>query len=324
MRPEKRLGVPDLFPRLMEIINTEWKGIHMQTSKKTCGPILMVFLFILGTAGCASMRNQFTVNNIKPMMNHTRSAVNRCPDVDLIKAAMPAGMLQLEGLIELVPDDRDLLVRAAESNQGYAFLFLQDTDPLLAAKYYQKARDYALRVLRQNRRFDAAMDQGQAEFVAALKTLNVEDVPALYFAAGAWMSWVGLTYKEKPEVLSDLNKIIAMEDRVIELDETFNYGGAHVSLGAYYASRPEQFGGRPEDAAFHFKQAFEISKEKFLLWQVLYGRYYAVQIKDRELFVKTLEKVLAAPEDLLVERNFANAVAKRKARQLLEKVDTFF
>ncbi len=297
----------------------------MKIFKGFYGLSTMILLpFLMGAAGCAAMRNQMTVNNIKPMMTHIRAAVNKSSDVDLVKAAMPASLVQMDGLIELVPDDRDLLLRAAETNQGYAALFLQDSDPAMAAKYFKKARDYALRALRQNRRMDEALDQGTEEFLAALKTVDAEEVPALYFSAGTWMSWIGLAYKDKPEVLSDLGKITAMLDRVIELDETFNYGAAHAVLGVYYASRPEQFGGRPEDAAFHFQQAFAISKEKFLLWQVLYARYYAVQAKDRELFVNILNKVLAAPDDLLVERNFVNAVAKRKAKLLLEKADTFF
>ncbi len=295
-------------------------------SRKGLGgaPILILLAILFGTTGCASMRNQMLVDNLRPMMEHTRSVVNRSTDIDLVQAAIAPGLMQLDGLIEMVPDDRDLLIRAAESNQGYAFAFLQDTDPARAAKYYKKARDYAMRALRQNREFDQAVDQGQEEFNEALKTVSVDDVPALYLSAGAWMSWIGVAYKENPEILSDLPKVIAMEDRVIELDETFFYGGAHAALGAYYASRPEQFGGSPEEAAYHFEQALEISDGKFLMWKVLYSRYYAVQIKDRELFVNTLEKVLAAPDDLLVERNFANALAKQKARLLLEKVDTFF
>ena len=51
---------------------------------------------------------------------------------------------------------------------------------------------------------------------------------------------------------------------------------------------------------------------------------YAVQIQDNALFVKTLSEIIATPVDSFPERNLANEVAKRKAKDLLEKVDTLF
>jgi len=47
-------------------------------------------------------------------------------------------------------------------------------------------------------------------------------------------------------------------------------------------------------------------------------------VQDRDLFVKTLEKVVATPVDYFPEKNFANEIAKRKARTLLEDVDMYF
>ena len=113
-------------------------------------------------------------------------------------------------------------------------------------------------------------------------------------------------------------------DRLLELDDTFYYGGTHALLAVYYVSRPEMFGGQSDEAQFHFKEAFEISESKYLLWQYLYARYYAVQLKDKELFINTLNGIITAPDDLLPEQAFVNAAIKQKAGDLLAHTDDYF
>jgi hypothetical protein len=49
-----------------------------------------------------------------------------------------------------------------------------------------------------------------------------------------------------------------------------------------------------------------------------------VQVKDRQLFVSTLNGIISAPDDLLPEEAFANAAAKQKAGKLLLQVDEYF
>ena len=83
-------------------------------------------------------------------------------------------------------------------------------------------------------------------------------------------------------------------------------------------------GGNPEKANKHFQKAFKLSGSKLLVVQLMYAKFYAVQIQDKALFVKTLSEIIATPVDSFPERNLANEVAKRKAKDLLEKVDTLF
>jgi hypothetical protein len=95
-------------------------------------------------------------------------------------------------------------------------------------------------------------------------------------------------------------------------------------LGSLYAAPPKAMGGNPEKAKRHFQRAFELSKSKLLVVQLMYAKFYAVQIQDKALFVKTLSEIIATPVNSFPERNLANEVAKRKAKDLLEKVDTLF
>jgi hypothetical protein len=95
-------------------------------------------------------------------------------------------------------------------------------------------------------------------------------------------------------------------------------------MGTYHAAKPEIFGGKPKEAKKHFEKAFEISKRKFLIWHLLFAKFYTVQVQDQDLFVETLEEAIEAPENLLPEQNFANEAARHKAKALLKKVDTLF
>lgn len=275
-------------------------------------------------AGCGNMRAKMTVSSMRPIMDKMNIAVNKNSDVELVKEAMPASLVQMDGFLEADPENEDLLLRAAEANGGYAFLFLIDTDKPRARKLYQKSKDYALKVLFKNSDFQEAFTKSEDEFIGALKTFDKDDVRALFLAANNWLSWIGLSHADDTKALTDLPKVEAIMHRIIELDDTFNYGCVHAMLGSYLASRPVMLGGNPKEADWHFKQAFEISDSKYLMWKYLYAKFYAVQIQDRELFVSTLQGVISSPEDLLPEKNFVNEAARMKSKILLAEVDELF
>jgi tetratricopeptide (TPR) repeat protein len=266
-----------------------------------------------------------TVDGMKPLMEKTRMTSTSNPDVEMVRDAMPALLLQMDGFIEVSPENRFLLASAAESYMGYAFLFVEDTDKERAKGLYYKAKEYALRNLSLNKIFAQALVQDDIQvFTQSLKTIHKRDIAPLFFATNAWLQWIRLAHADNPSALNDLPKVEAMIDRALELDDTFNYGGIHAVLGAWYVSRPQMFGGQPEQAKFQFNEAFEISGSKYLLWQYLYARYYAVETKDKALFVDTLNQILSAPDDLLPQEAFVNTAVKMKARNLLIHVDDFF
>ncbi len=289
--------------------------------------IFLLPLMVLAglTSGCADYMARMTVNNMKPIFEDMRSTTNANRDYETVRDAMPNVLIQMDGFIETSPDNRYLLASAAEANIGYAFLFVEDNDKERAKGIYLKGREYALRNLKRTKTFEQAFNQNDNEvFKRALKTIHKRDITALYFATNGWLSWINLAHSDNPEVLNDLPRVEAMMDRLLELDDTFYYGGTHALLAVYYVSRPEMFGGQSDEAQFHFKEAFEISESKYLLWQYLYARYYAVQLKDKELFINTLNGIITAPDDLLPEQAFVNAAIKQKAGDLLAHTDDYF
>lgn len=277
------------------------------------------------TPGCADYMARMTVNNMKPIFEDMHSTTNANRDYETVRDAMPNMLIQMDGFIETSPRNRYLLASAAEANIGYAFLFVEDTDRERAKGIYFKGREYALRNLKLNRTFEQGLSQNDIEvFKRGLKTIHKRDIAALYFAVNGWLSWINLAHGDNPEVLNDLPKVEAMMDRLLELDDTFYYGGPHALFAVYCISRPEMFGGRSDESQFHFREAFEISQSKYLLWHYLYARYYAIQLKDRELFEKTLNGIVSAPDDLLPEQAFVNAAVKQKAKDLLAHADDYF
>ena len=283
---------------------------------------MKIVLVALVVTVCGCSTTEYMVKSMDPLMDKMNESVNRNPDVDMVRDALPANLIQLDGFIQAAPNDK-LLVRASEGYFGYTFAFVEDTDKPRARMLYLKARDYGLRVLLRNRYFRESFDKGIKAFTKSLDEFDKGDVPGLYWTANTWMAWIALSL-ENPEVLMDLPKVEAMLKRVVELDESYYYGSAHATLGAFYASRSKVIGGDPDKARYHFERAFELSESKLLFVHLLYAQYYAYQIQDRDLYVQTLEKVIATPVDAFPEKTFANEIAKRKAKVLLDDVDLYF
>lgn len=286
---------------------------------------ITAIIFMLFSLGCAKKIAKISVDGMRPIMESMNQSTKFNNDFKLVRDSMPMFMVQMDGFIEVSPENRFLLTQAAESYIGYAFLFVEDTDKKRAKKLYLKGKDYAIRVLSMDDNFKKALEDNDAEgLINALKTVHKNDIAALFFAVNGWLSYLNLAHLDDPTVLKDIPKIEAMMARLYEMDDTFKYGGIHALYGVYYASRPEMFGGKLTQAEIHFKEAFEISKSKYLVWDFVYARYYATAKKDKELFVSTLTRIIDAPDDLFPDEAFVNAAIKQKAAELLLKVNDYF
>ena len=281
---------------------------------------LLFLVLTISMWGCSP--TEYMIKSMDPLMAGMNASVNKNPDVDMVRDALPATLIQIDGFIETAPN-ATLLLRASEAYFGYTFAFVQDIDKKRASMLYLKAREYALRALIREGHSRELFSQGIAVFRESLNEFESDAVPALYWIANNWMAWISVNL-DNPEVLLDIPKVEAMLLRIVELDESYYYGSAHAALGAYYASRSKVLGGDPEKARYHFERAFELSQSKLLFVHLLYAQYYAYQIQDRDLFVKTLTTVIAAPVNYFPEKNFTNEITKRKARVLLEEVDEYF
>jgi hypothetical protein len=112
--------------------------------------------------------------------------------------------------------------------------------------------------------------------------------------------------------------------RVIELEDTFYYGGAHMYFGVYYGSRSPLLGGNFDKSRQHFDRAREVTGGKLLIPDLLQAQYLARQQQDQDDFHQRLTNIINAPDDLMPELGLQNQIAKRKAALLLKKESEWF
>ncbi|MBU1169738.1 MAG: TRAP transporter TatT component family protein [Proteobacteria bacterium] len=280
----------------------------------------MVIPMVLVCFSACSMKVQM-VRSMVPLMDDMNAAVNMNTDIEMVRDAFPFVLIQLDGFITVDPNE-DMLLNACEAYSGYSFAFVEDVDNKRAGRLYSKAREYGIQALKHNGFFAENYKRTDLEFSELLAGFSRRDVPALYLTANAWMGWISLNLDD-PETFMDIPKVVAMLNKIIELDETYYYGSAHVLLGTYY-SVPKAVGGNPEKARYHFNRAFEISDNKMLIFHYLYAKYYATQSLDKALFTQMLDKVMSSPDTIFPEMGFVNALAKWKAGNLYQKADEFF
>jgi len=250
------------------------------------------------------------------------TTANTNPDVDMFRRAMPGYLRYLEGLA-LPSADEQTILRASGAYFGDAFCFVEDTDKEEASALYLKGRDLAVSELRRYRLFVQGIDRSVPEFIQSLSEgFDQRNLPALYWAAMNWAGWINLNL-DKPEARADILKVEAMMEFINTLDESYKGATVHALLGAL-RSRPVADGGDPAKAKQHFDKAFILSGNSLLAVHVLYARFYAHQIQDRELFQQTLKQVLDTPANSYPDKTFVNEVARRKAKLLLENIDTYF
>ncbi len=295
-------------------INLQWKR-----------DLLFLVSLLLGSAlllpGCSIQR--MAVRTTGDLLINGATALYEEEDLPLAEQAIAANLKLLEILLKNDPNNKKLLLMAAEGYTSYALGFVEDTSPRRASSFYLRARNYALRILRQDKSFAAAMKARPEQFKKALQKLSSKYTAALFWCANAWGSYINLN-KTSPDALADLPKVQAMMEQVLRWNEGFYYGGPHLFLGTLYASRPPILGGNPQKAKEHFQRCLVLNNGRFLMAKLFYAKYYAVQVQDRALFHRLLQEILAAPADILPEQRLANQIAKRKARALLKKEDTLF
>lgn len=282
---------------------------------------LILTTVIMGISGCSVQR--FAVRSMSGLLEDSMTALFEETDLELAEHAIASDLKLLEGILKSDAGNEKYLLMASQGFAAYALGFVEDEDPLRAKKLYLRGREYGLRLLRKNKQFRRAENQELEIFTQSLKNFDKKDVPALFWTANNWGNFINLSMND-PIALAELPRVQAMMKRVIELDDSYFFGGAHLFLGTVYAVRPPILGGDMKKAKAHFDRCFELSQGKFLLPSVYYARYYLTREFDEKQFRKKLNEVISAPPDIFPEQNLPNAIAKKKAKLLLGNVEEYF
>lgn len=263
------------------------------------------------------------IQTMAGIMDYGFEAFNEESDTELAREALGANLKLIEALIKGDPENKKLLMFAAQGYNAYTLAFVEDDSVVRARLLYLRARDYAMRILVQNEGFRSGMNGDLETFSKGVGSLSQGDAPAAFWAAFAWGSYANIT-RTDPEALVDLPKVEALMDFVRRMDSTYYHGGALLFFGTIEGSMPPALGGKPGKAKDYFERCLAINKGKFLMTQVFYAKTYAVQVQDQELYESLLNKVIEAPGDILPNAKFPNAVAKQKARRLLSRMNEYF
>lgn len=283
--------------------------------------IIILSLFTCLPMACATSKTM-TVGATASLLEDIAKSAYRQSDLRLIREGMPSYLLLIDGMVEAVPDNKRLLINAAQAYASFASAFIQDEDQDYARVLYARAKEYGLRALQQIGMLDPDSKPFEA-FEADMDRLSKKDVPYIFWAASCWGNWISLS-QGSIAALAELPRVELLMKKVLELDEKFYYGGAHIFMGILNGSKPKMAGGNLNLAREHFLTAIELGRGEFLMTYIYYADYYAKKAFDKNVYVATLETVLKTPVDIMPDLTLLNTVAHTKAKAMLAEADEYF
>lgn len=290
-------------------------------TKSSIRPLWAIALLALLLNGCSM--GQMVARTSVTMLDGGVEALNREPDYELAREAIPANLKLLEGLIHKDPGNLALRLYIAQGFYGYAFGFIELDDPKRAAELYRRGYEHGREGLRRLG-VDLELESASPDAIhAAVAPLRADAVPLLFWTASNWAKRIDLD-RTNPAMIAQLSGTAALMERVMELEPAYHHASPDLFFAVYYGSRAPMFGGDYDRSAAHFARANELNSDRLLLVDVLYAEYLARQRLDQEAFHQRLTRVLEAPAGLLPEMELANAIAKRRAAWLLEKEQEWF
>lgn len=288
-------------------------------------PYLLLLL-----AGCDL--TAFAANSTGSLFVRASPALDQHWDAELAGHAIPPSLMQMEGLLRVVPENEEILLNATRGYVSYAYGWVEDeAEQLRAAGRTEEAQVEMERAILIYERgatlakyymglrhdgFDEARRGGIAAFREWLR--GVDDAVDLWWVGYAWGQHVNAEHPTEPH--PDRAFAIAMVRRSVEIDPTV-YGAGGSAFLAYVATKAPGSDVAAAERAWNL--ALERAERHNLLMQVVMARTYAVRIGDRELYVALLREVLEAG-DVEPELRLSNMIAKRRADRYLREVDGLF
>ncbi len=282
-------------------------------------PLRLGFILILcmALAGCASMISSAT----RGLADNLSQAILNQNDPQTVRDGAPAYLIMIDSLVAGDQDNVDMLRAAARLYGSYASAFVDDEER--AALLASKSLDYARRALCLELEYLCpAMTVKLEDLQAELARVKQGGQPVLYDFASSWAGWIQANSGDW-NALAQIPRLQAMFQRSLELDETYDRGGAHLYLGVLASQIPPALGGKPEVGRSHFEQALQLSGRHSKMVYVLYAEHYARLVFDQELHDRLLREALAEVDDSegLV---LMNTLARQRAKQLLMESEEFF
>lgn len=274
-----------------------------------------VLLILVGfSTACAS---------VSDVANGLTNAILNQDDPQTVQEGGTAYLILIDGLIQGDPDNAGRLLAGARLYAAYTSMFVKEQ--ARHTRMMNRARDYSRRAICQEYEdFCKVIDSPFEVFNVGLQKefTDEDDVPMLHTFAVIWAGYVKAN-KSDWKAIADLAKVKACVQRVIELDEKFDNGSAHLYLALLNTLLPKALGGKPELAKKSFERAIELSGGRNLMIKVHYAERYARLVFDEKLHNRLLQEVING-ETNHQRLTLVNTLAKIKARELLKSGKEYF
>ncbi len=284
--------------------------------------------------------NRLAINQSIDLLKQSRPALERETDLELAEAAIAGNLKLLEGMLEIAPDNQELLLMTAQAFSAYTLAFVEpriqqaefdaeygekERQKDRATDFYSRSRGYALRALHlENRALAEVLENGKPDAIrVALKKAGEKELPGLFWLGNAWAAQI-IFQIALPERSMEIPIVAEIMQRVLEMDEAYNSAGPHLFFGAYYGARPRMLGGDVQKAREHFDRAIELTGGEVLFAKLMKARYYAIPAREKETCQAILQEVIDTPADKYPVHGFVNALARRDAQILMDNIDEFF
>jgi predicted anti-sigma-YlaC factor YlaD len=295
-------------------------------------PLLALLIALLAIAGCSIKK--MAANGVADALTSGRDVYGMDEDPELVGDALPFALKTLESLLEIVPENRKLLLTACRGFTQYGYGYVQsEADRYDATDYeranamreralklYLRARGYGLRSLDLQYKGIGKMLPMHPD--SALDRVKREDVALLYWTAAAWGSAISLG-TDRPELTADVSVVKALIHRGLELDEGFDHGAIHEAM-VILEALPAMMGGSVDRARTHFDRAVALSGGTRAGPYVTWARSVSVQTQNRAEFDSLLNVALTIDPEKDPNRRLENILLQRRARWLLEHADDLF
>jgi hypothetical protein len=289
------------------------------------------------TGGCV---NEMAVNTTAGILSEAEGSTRAYFDWESAGYAAPSGIMQLEGLHTISPDNVTLSLTLAKAYMAYAYGWVSDAredadakgDFDLAAHHqaraylmYARAHALVLRAIKdRDSKFVEMLTKDPKTLTAHLKKFwydREDDLPLLYWLMMTWSSEVN----NAPDIdaLIDMPTIRTLAAWIAELDPGYEDAGALVFMGGFECSMPAAVGGDPKQGKKYFEQAVALTGRKNHIVLLNYAILYGVAAQDRKLYTTVLHEILEAPDQGNLYR-LSNKVARRRAVRALAKTDELF
>jgi tetratricopeptide (TPR) repeat protein len=307
--------------------------VHVFPARRLGAPLAVLCILTLG--GCDVAK--FTADSTAGLFTRAAPAFESYWDYDLAGEAVPATIVQFEGLLRVVPDNEAILAQLSQAYIAYAYGWIEadaealdfegdfehaDAQRRRARTMYLRALDLTRHRIRlHNEDVDAAVTGSVEDLEGWLDAAFVEkqDAEMLLWHGYAWGSYIN-TSKDDMEAVADLAYAKAFVARSIELDPDYYHAAGYTFMGVATAS---EMAADMDQAKAWFEKALVATERRALQAQVNMARYYAVKTGDRALFDSLLEEVMDA-HDPLPEARLANTMARERAALYIDNADQLF